>query len=105
MKRQKSYPTDLTDKQWELISYLIPSPKNNTKKGGRPRTVEDREIVNAIFYIVKTGCQWRMLPNDFPPRSTVYEYFSTWKKDGTWKKIYDTLCKKVRKSVEKKRTT
>ncbi len=93
------YPTDLTDAKWKLIERLIPPPK----PGGRPRKVNIREVINAIFYINKTGCQWRMLPTDFPKWELVYYYFRTWKKDGTWKKIHDTLRSKIRKSVGKKR--
>jgi len=104
-QKKKHYPTDVTDSQWKLIAPLIPPAKSTLGKGGRPRSVDDRDIINAIFYLVRTGCQWRMLPKHFPPKSTVYEYFSSWKKDGTWKKIHDTLRDKVRKKAGKKRTT
>ena len=69
MKR-KTYPSDLTDEQWELLSPLLPA----AKPGGRPRTVELREILNAILYVLRTGCAWRMLPHDLPPWQTVYKY-------------------------------
>ena len=101
-KKNTPYETDVTDAQWEFIVPLIPPPKNTLGKGGRPRTTSDREIVNAIFYLVKAGCQWRMLPKDFPPKSTVYEYFSRWKEDGTWKKIHNTLRNQVREKAGKK---
>ena len=98
-KKQESYPTDLTDKQWENIAPLIPP----AKPGGRERETDIREIINAIFYLLKSGCQWRMLPQDFPKWQTVYDYFSKWKKDGTWKKIHDKLRDKVRLKSEKKK--
>lgn len=100
-EKRKKYASDMTDSQWNIIEPLIPPPKS----GGRPREVDIREVVNAIFYINKSGCQWRMLPNDFPKWKSVYRYFSQWKSDGTWKKIHDTLRGKIRKSVGKKRTT
>jgi len=84
---RKAYPSDLTDLQWEIMELLIPPPK----PGGRPREVDMREIVNAILYQNRTGCQWDMLPHDFPPKSTVYEYFAAWRDDGTWQEILDTL--------------
>ena len=79
-----SYPTDLSDQQWELLSPLLPLAKS----GGRPRSVALRAITNAIFYIVVAGCAWRMLPNDFPKWKTVYHYFRAWRLDGTWEKIH-----------------
>lgn len=86
------YPSDLTDPQWLVIEPLVPP----AKKGGRPRKVNMREIVNAIFYLNRTSCQWRYLPRDFPPKSTVYYYFSQWRDDGTWQLILDALRKMVR---------
>ena len=99
-KQKRKYGTDMTDRQWKLIASIIPPPKT----GGRPREVDVREVVNAVFYLNKSGCQWRLLPNDFPNWPVVYHYFKQWKNDGTWKKIHDTLCGKVRKGVGKKRT-
>ncbi len=95
---RKPYPADLTDKQWKIIAPLVPPPK----RGGRPRKVSAREIVNAVIYVVKSGCDWRMLPHDFPKWELVYHYFQEWKNDGTWKKIHDTLRGKVRKKAGKK---
>lgn len=89
---RKAYPTDLTDEQWELIELVIPA----AKPGGRPRAVDMREIVNAMFYITRTGCQWDMLPHDLPPKSSVYEYFSAWRDDGTWQLLVDILRMSVR---------
>ena len=87
----KPYPSDLTDAHWAIIEPLIP-----TKKTGRPRQVDMREVFNAIFYIDRAGCQWDMLPHDFPAKSTVYDYFAHWRDDGTWDKIKDALIQKVR---------
>jgi putative transposase len=84
---RKSYPSDLTDEQWELIEVVIPA----AKAGGRPREVPMREVVNAMLYINRSGCQWDMLPHDFPPKSTVYEYFAAWREDGTTQRILDVL--------------
>ena len=82
-----SYPTDLNEEQWELLSQLLPP----AKPGGRPRSVPLIAIVNAIFYIVVAGCAWRMLPQDFPKWKTVYHYFRAWRLDGTWEKIHHQL--------------
>lgn len=84
---RKPYPSDLRDAQWELIELVIPAAKS----GGRPREVEMREIINAMLYISRSGCQWDMLPHDLPPKSTVYEYFAAWRDDGTWQRILDVL--------------
>ena len=94
----KSYPSDMTDQEWEIIAPLIPA----AKRGGRHRSVNIRKIVDAIFYVVRGGIQWEMLPNDFPPKSTVYWYFAQWKKDGTLEKIHDKLRKITRIASEKK---
>lgn len=92
---RKGYPTDLTDLEWEAIKPLIPA----AKPGGRPRGGDDREILNGIFYVLRSGCAWRLLPHEFPPWPTVYYYFSRWKKDGTWKTIHDHLRREVRKKA------
>lgn len=84
---RKSYPSDLTDEQWELIEVVVPAAKT----GGRPRQAVMREVVNAMLYIDRSGCQWDMLPHDFPPKSTVYEYFAAWREDGTTQRILDVL--------------
>ncbi len=98
-KKEVKYETDLTDEQWQIISPLIPPAKPH----GREREIDIREVINAIFYLLKSGCQWRMIPNDFPKWQTVYDYFSKWKKDGTWKKIHDKLRDKVRLKAGKKK--
>jgi putative transposase len=81
------YATDLTDKEWEIVEVLVPSAKS----GGRSPDTDIRKVIDGIFYLVRTGCQWRMLPKDFPPWQTVYGYFRIWKKDGTWTSIHDEL--------------
>jgi putative transposase len=95
---RKPYPSDLTDKQWQLVKPLLPP----AKKGGRPRSTDEREIINAIFYVLKSGCAWRMLPHDFPPHQTIYEFCCAWQQDGTWQKIHDTLRARVRLATGKK---
>ena len=89
---RKSYPSDLTDDQWNIIKELVPPEKT----GGRRRTINVREVINAILYVVKGGIQWRLLPNDFPNWSTVYGYFWRWNKAGLWMQIHDTLRARVR---------
>ena len=86
------YPSDLSDMEWRIIGRLLPE----SKPGGRPRATDLREVVNAIFYVLRSGCAWRMLPRDFPPYSTVYMYFRDWKNDGTWERVHDTLRDRVR---------
>ena len=88
---RKAYPSDLTDAQWAIIEPLIP-----VHKVGRPRQVEIREVLNAIFYQARSGCRWDMLPHDLPARSTVNEYFLSWRDDGTWQHIKDALRQKAR---------
>ena len=88
---RKPYPSDLTDEQWAILEPLI--PVNTT---GRPRTVSMREVLNAIFYLNRSGCQWDMLPHDLPAKSTVSDYFAQWKDDGTWQAILDALRRQVR---------
>jgi len=93
-KPRKAYTSDLSDEQWAIISDLIPAAR--TEQGGRPREVDMREVVNAILYLNRSGCQWDMLPHDLLPKSTVYEYFSQWRDDGTWQAILDALRTQVR---------
>jgi putative transposase len=94
MKR-KPYPSDLTDAQWALLEPWIPPPR----PGGRPRKTAMREVVNAIFYLVREGCTWRALPHDFPPWKTVYNYFEDWKRDGTWDQFLTALQRRVRSAA------
>jgi putative transposase len=88
---RKPYPSDLTDAQWAIIKPLIPVPTT-----GRPRTVDMREVINAILYLNRSGCQWDMLPHDLPAKSTVYDHFAQWRDDGTWQMILDTLRREIR---------
>lgn len=88
----QSYPSDLTDAQWDLIKPLVPPDRS----GGRPRQVDIRRVVNAILYLNRTGCQWRMLPHDFPSWRLVYYYFSTWRDAKLWTKIHDALLAPTR---------
>lgn len=97
MAKRQAYPSDLSDEEWQILDPLVPA----VKRGGRPANHERREIVNAILYVLRTGCQWRALPHDLPPWKTVYTYFRVWRLDGTWKSIHDTLRRPVRRSVGK----
>src|SRR5271166_4555677 len=85
------YPSDVTDAQWALIEPHLP-----VHPGGRPRKTDLRDVVDAVLYILRTGCQWRYLPRDFPPKSTVWRYFDEWRRDGTLDLIHDLLRRKVR---------
>jgi putative transposase len=95
MEPEQLYPTDLTDAQWAVLEALIPPPK----PGGHPRVVDMRQVVNAIFSIDRTGCQWRMLPREYPKWKTVYWYFTRFQDDGTWERITDTLRRAVRQQA------
>jgi transposase len=91
-ERFQRYPSDLSEPEWVILEPLIPP----AKPGGRPRSVEMCHVLNAIFYVDRTGCQWRALPHDFPPWSTVWTYFRTWRTDGTWERIHTALREQVR---------
>jgi len=101
---QTRYPSDLTDEQYALIEPLLPAAKSDAIQGGRPREVDLRQIINGILYTNRTGCQWRLLPRDFGPWSTVYDYYRTWRDDGTWQRIHDKLREKVRRRAGRKPT-
>ena len=90
---RKGYPSDLTDEQWDVVRRLLPKPHQR----GAPRTVCRRSLLNAIFYICRTGCQWRQLPHDFPPWGTVAAQYHHWRQDGTWQKVHDALRERVRR--------
>src|SRR5499426_3132824 len=92
---RKRYPSDLTDEQWTLVEPLLP-PAKPRQRGGRPRTVERREVLNTIRYLHRSGCQWDMLPHDLLPKSTVYDYFVQWRDDGTWDKVVTALRERTR---------
>src|SRR4051812_2005792 len=90
--KAKCYPSDLTRTQWKRLKRMLPE----AKPGGRPRSVDLREVLNGIFYIVRGGCAWRMMPSDLPPWSTRYDHFREWRNDGTWAKLNDDLRTQVR---------
>lgn len=92
---RKPYPTDLSDVQWLILEPLLMAVLNQSKQG-RPRQVDLREIVNAIFYVLRTGCAWRLLPHDFPAWQTVYGYFRRWRDSGLWAQLNDALRETVR---------
>jgi len=92
---RKAYSTDLTDEQWAIIEPIV-SAGGSEKRRGRRREVSLREVINAIFYINRTGCQWELLPHDLPAKSTVYDYFAKWRNDGTWNDILTALRERIR---------
>lgn len=99
MKTERKYASDVTDRQWQVVRQLLPA---RSRRGRRP--INRRRMINAILYVVRTGCQWRMLPKDFPNWSTVYGSFWKWRNEGVWQRIHDKLREKVRKSSGKKST-
>jgi transposase len=99
MEPRKPYPTDLNDKEWDLIKHLVP----DAKPGGRPEKYPKREILNGIFYIVRGGCAWRLLPHDFPQWQIVYHYLWRWRHDGTWQLMHDLLRSDVRVAAGRRR--
>lgn len=92
------YPSDLSDPEWALVEALIPP----AKRGGRPRDVNMREVLNAVFYVLSTGCQWDALPKDLPPKSTVYYYFSLWRSDRTLLRLHQALYAELRQASGRK---
>ena len=89
---RRPYPTDLSDAEWNYIEPHLPVPKDY----GRPRIHSPREILDAVFYVLRSGCQWRLLPHDFPRWPTVYHYFRTWRIDGTWERINRAIRERLR---------
>src|SRR4029453_6173601 len=94
------YPSDLTRNQWKRLKRLLPK----AKPGGRPRSVKLRDVLDGIFSILRGGCAWRMMPHDFPPRSTCYDSFPKWRNDGTWATINDALRTRIRHGAGKKKS-
>lgn len=94
-RRGVRYPSDLTDAEWARVEPLIPPAKH----GGRKRTVNVREVLNGIFYVLATGCQWNAVPTDLPPKSTIYDYLDLWDWDGTLERIHHTLYLAVREQA------
>ena len=95
MRPRRGYPTDLTDREWAILEPLVPAPK----PGGRPCRWERRELLNAMFYLVRSGEAWRLLPHDLPPWQTVYHYFRLWRTDGTWEQIHARLREETRRQM------
>jgi putative transposase len=94
---RKAYQTDLSDAEWSCLEPHLPTPKAS----GRPRIYVLREILDAVFYVLKSGCAWRLLPHDFPPWKTVYHYFRSWRLDGTWERMHGALRERVRVSLNR----
>ena len=92
VKTRRSYSTDLSDAEWAVLRPLVPE----AKFGGRPRAHDTRELLDAVFYVVRSGCAWRLLPHDFPPWQTAYHYFRLWRIDGIWERMHDALRERVR---------
>ena len=90
------YPSDLTDPQWNRVAPLLPKKRS---RRGRPRTASYREILNAILYLIRTGCAWRLLPHDLPHWKTVYTYFRLWRLAGLWEKIHERLREETRRAA------
>ncbi len=95
-----AYYTDLSDEQWQLIAPLIPPGK----AGGRPRTVDMREVVNGIQYVLRTGCSWRLLPHDLPPWGTVHYYYRRFRLEGAWEKMHEVLREEVREKAGREKS-
>jgi putative transposase len=98
---RQPYPSDLTALQWDNIEHLFPRPKG---PAGRKRTYDRKDIVDAVFYLARTGAAWRMLPHDFPPWKTVSYYFYTGRDRGVWERLHDTLRRDVRKLLDREET-
>lgn len=96
---RRSYPTDLTDAEWQILEPLLPAEK----PGGRHRLYTMREIINALRYFLRAGCSWRLLPHDFPHWRAVYEYIRVWKRDGTWLRIHDHLHGELRLKMKREK--
>ena len=92
------YPSDLTDKQWSKLEPLLNESRGNRHAGGRPRQHAQKRVVDALLYVVKTGCQWRQLPSNFPPWKTVHEHFRLWRDSGVWERIVQQLREQGRKA-------
>lgn len=95
MTTPQRYPTDLTDDEWALLAPLIPP----ARPGGRPRSADVREVVDAVRYVLRAGCAWRLLPREFPPWPTVSAYFRRWQADGTWERAAGALRRDLREAL------
>jgi putative transposase len=97
---RKTYPSDLSDRAWAILEPLIPA----AEPGGRDRSVDMREIINGILYVLRSGCSWRMMPHDLPPWSTVYDYFRKWRVAGVWEKLHTALRERLRQAMGREAT-
>src|SRR5712691_6598709 len=102
-RSRKKYPSDLTDEQWAIVEPLLP-PAKPSPRGGRPPQVDMREVLNTLFSLNRSGCQWDMLPHDVLPKSTVYDYFAQWRYDGTWAKVVKALRERTRVAAGREAT-
>lgn len=100
-KTTKKYPHELNQYQWKHLVKLLPKPNKKTGHAGRP-TLEYREVINAILYVMRTGCSWAMLPNDYPHYKSVYHYYNMWSKKGIWERIHVSLVRQVRRKAGRK---
>ena len=100
-KQRERYASDLTDEEWNFVEHLIPKSKANKKTGGRPLLYDRREIVNAILYVVTSGCRWIDLPHDLPKKSIAWKYFDLWSRQNVWKKVNLFLNKEYRTDLKK----
>jgi transposase len=96
-QQRRPYPSDLKDAEWRILEPLLPAER----PGGRHRLYDLREIINAIQYVLRSGCAWRMIPHDLPHWESAYYYFSMWKRDGTWRRIHDLLHAEVRLRMDR----
>ena len=94
---QLRYPSDATEEEWQQLAVQIPA----ARRGGRKRTVNIREVLNGLLYVLSTGCQWRAIPPDLPPRSTIFDYFARWQPDGTLRQLHATLYVRCREQAER----
>jgi transposase len=94
---QLRYPSDVTAEEWEQLAALIPP----ARRGGCKRTVDIREVLNGLLYVLSSGCQWRAIPTDLPPRSTIFDYLGRWQADGTLRQIHETLYVRCREQAER----
>ena len=99
LRAEQVYPSDLTDEQWEVIRPLLPVQTGKGKGPGKPATVDRRQVINALLYKVRTGCQWRYLPTTYPNWNSVRYYYDTWTDDGTWQRVNESLAQMDRKRV------
>lgn len=95
MSERKAYETDLTDEQWSILEPLVPP----VRTGGRHAKYTRRDIINGVLYSLRTGCAWRHLPHDLPPWRSVYNYYWTWRREGTWTRMHDTLRGDLRQAL------